>query len=296
MFGGPESPAGDVFPVADDAFLSSLHSGISFPELGAEDGTVGFVIVGRDSLASDGNPLGTALESRDGVTVYRVAEGDTLSAIAARFGIPLDSILAANRSVRELIKPGQELKILPVPGVLHAVEEGDTLDSIAGLYGVDPQKILAVNRSGISATGAIVGAEIIVPGAKTNRTLVSIRAQSLPSFAGYFIQPAKGWIGPLHPTNAVDIANACGTPVYAAAEGLVVRAQSGWNGGYGTFIEIEHSNNTRTLYAHNQANLAQVGDLVAAKALIAYMGATGRVTGCHTHFEVRGARNPFAAY
>jgi murein DD-endopeptidase MepM/ murein hydrolase activator NlpD len=272
-----------------------LYDGIPLPEQGTDDGIVGFAIVGGDSL-SGGGILGNIAASRDGISVYRVVQGDTLSAIAAQFGIPVETILVANRSARELIRPGQELRILPVPGVLHAVQEGETLDSIAGLYGIAPEKILAMNKTNISASHAIVGAEIIVPGAKANRTLATIRAQSLPSIAGYFSQPAKGWIGPLHPTNAVDIANACGTPIYSAAEGLVTRAQSGWNGGYGTFVEIEHPNGTKTLYAHNQTDLAQVGDLIAAKTLIAYMGQTGRATGCHVHFETRNARNSFAVY
>jgi len=113
---------------------------------------------------------------------------------------------------------------------------------------------------------------------------------------GYFIFPTSGrnW-GKLHPHNAVDIANSCGTPIYAAAGGTVsISKTSGWNGGYGHYIEIKHPNGTKTRYGHLQTNLVNVGNRVNQGDLIAYMGTTGHSTGCHVHFEVWGATNPFA--
>ena len=111
--------------------------------------------------------------------------------------------------------------------------------------------------------------------------------------------PTTGWNwAKLHNYNAVDIANACGTPIYSSAEGLVVESSNGdWNEGYGRYIVIEHPNNTKTKYAHNQKNLVSVGDYVAKGDQIAVIGNTGLThgpTGCHLHFEVNGARNPFA--
>ena len=110
--------------------------------------------------------------------------------------------------------------------------------------------------------------------------------------------PTTGWNwGRLHNYNAVDIANACGTSIYAAAEGLVIDEKSfGWNGGYGHYVDIEHPNGVITRYAHTEKNSVSVGDYVAQGDVIAYIGNTGLthgVTGCHLHFEVRGARNPF---
>jgi lysostaphin len=121
----------------------------------------------------------------------------------------------------------------------------------------------------------------------------------LPSLPGFFAIPTTGWNwGKLHNNNAIDIANACGTPIYAAAEGLVVEEFSnGWNDGYGKYIVIEHPNNTRTKYAHNQRNLVSVGDYVLKGDQIGVIGNTGLThgpTGCHLHFEVKGARNPFS--
>ncbi|MEK9183921.1 MAG: M23 family metallopeptidase [Patescibacteria group bacterium] len=113
----------------------------------------------------------------------------------------------------------------------------------------------------------------------------------------YFSIPTTGWNwGQLHRYNAVDIANSCGKPIYAAAEGLVKEARDGWSEGYGTYVLINHANNTSTKYAHNQKNLVNAGQYVLRGDLIAYIGNTGNVhgeTGCHLHFEVRGAKNPF---
>jgi murein DD-endopeptidase MepM/ murein hydrolase activator NlpD len=116
----------------------------------------------------------------------------------------------------------------------------------------------------------------------------------------YFIQPATGtnW-GILHAHNAVDIANVCGTSVVASADGIVTSADASgnWNGGYGNSITIEHPNGTQTKYAHLQSLTVTVGDEVRQGSQIGTVGNTGHVigaTGCHLHFEVYGAVNPFA--
>lgn len=123
----------------------------------------------------------------------------------------------------------------------------------------------------------------------------------LPEIDGYFIMPTNGWNwGQLHYNNAVDIAGVCGSEVYAAQSGAVAEeAGEGWNGGYGNYVAVEHPNGTKTLYAHTSKNLVTVGDLVMQGEVIALTGNTGNVngeTGCHLHFEVHGAENPFANY
>jgi murein DD-endopeptidase MepM/ murein hydrolase activator NlpD len=79
-------------------------------------------------------------------------------------------------------------------------------------------------------------------------------------------------------------------PIFAAEAGTVIRAETGWNGGYGNVIEIDHGNGVVTLYGHNEVLYVQKGDVVTRGQEIAKMGHTGRVygaTGIHTHFEVR---------
>lgn len=119
----------------------------------------------------------------------------------------------------------------------------------------------------------------------------------------YFIQPASGknW-GVLHDHNAIDIANACGTTVIAAAEGRIISdsslgtGESGWNGGYGKFVLIKHPNGTKTRYAHLSKIYVAVGEEMGQGQEIGRIGSTGSVqgsTGCHLHFEVIGGANPF---
>ncbi len=68
---------------------------------------------------------------------------------------------------------------------------------------------------------------------------------------------------------------------------------SGWNGEYGAYVVIKHPNGTQTLYAHLSSVSVALGQTVAKGAKIGGMGNSGRSTGPHLHFEVRGARNPF---
>jgi len=72
-----------------------------------------------------------------------------------------------------------------------------------------------------------------------------------------------------------------------------VSVNGGWNGGYGNYIVITHPNGTQTLYAHNSENVVSVGEKVIKGQLIGFIGSTGKSTGSHLHFEIRGAKNPF---
>ncbi len=90
------------------------------------------------------------------------------------------------------------------------------------------------------------------------------------------------------------MAASAGAPIRAAAAGeVIVSKTGGWNGGYGNYIVIKHANGTQTLYAHNSSNAVSAGASVAQGEVIGYVGNTGRSTGSHLHFEVRGAKNPF---
>ena len=111
-----------------------------------------------------------------------------------------------------------------------------------------------------------------------------------------FTHPAPGAIKTqgIHGYNAVDLAGAVGSSIRAAAKGeVIVSKSSGWNGGYGQYIVVKHSNGTQTLYAHLSNNSVGDGEVVGQRQVIGAMGNSGRSTGPHLHFEVRGAKNPF---
>lgn len=101
-----------------------------------------------------------------------------------------------------------------------------------------------------------------------------------------FAWPAHGTITQTffeyHP--GIDIANDVGTPEVAADAGQVVFA--GW-GSYGIYVEIDHGNGFHTVYGHMSAVMVKTGQVVAQGQLIGLMGATGRASGPHLHFEIR---------
>jgi len=197
------------------------------------------------------------------------------------------------------------LKIPPVSGVVHAVKKGDTVAAIAKKYGADESRIMAFNS--LPATGEVrEGDELVIPDGKISsapKSSIAIKNSAsvfshLTDLGEFFKWPATGfnW-GKIHGRNGVDVANACGTPIYASADGTVTRADaSGWNGGFGKVIKLSHSNGTETLYAHNNKLLVNLGQQVSKGEQVASMGSTGRSTGCHLHFEVHGARNLLAKY
>lgn len=241
---------------------------------------------------------------RNQVVTYTVQPDDNLSQIANDFGISVNSLVWANNlKDSDYLSPGQELKIPPVSGVIHVVKKGDTVQSIAKKYSGDEEKIIEFN--GLPRDGALqIGQEIIVPEGKIQIAgqiipySSRVRFARLPELVGFFILPTQGfnW-GILHGRNGVDIANFCGTPIYAAAPGAVIAAQqTGWNGGAGKYIKISHGNELYTLYAHLSRLLVSGGESVSRGQLIGLMGSTGLSTGCHLHFEVHGARNPLARY
>lgn len=242
------------------------------------------------------------------ISVYVVEEGDTLGHIAEKFGVSQNTILWAN-DIRNAnsIRPGQELVILPISGVRHEVKPGETLSGIAKKYKVEMSDVLSYND--ITADKIKPGQELVIPGgqvsasasvaskpASSSPSPVSSAASSVTISSGYFVRPISSGVRSqgIHGNNAVDIAAPVGTTVVASASGKVVVSRSGgYNGGYGTYVVLSHDNGTQTLYAHMNANHVTVGQSVSQGQTIGTIGMTGRTTGPHVHFEVRGAKNPF---
>ena len=90
--------------------------------------------------------------------------------------------------------------------------------------------------------------------------------------------------------SGIDIGVDEGTPVHAADGGVVV--WSGWMGGYGYAVVIDHGNGLSTLYGHNSELAVEEGQSVAKGQVISYAGSTGNSTGPHVHFEVRANGDP----
>ncbi len=256
--------------------------------------------VGADEIAASSNSGGE-------ISVYVVREGDALSQIAEMYGVTTNTILWANDlPSAESIRPGDTLVILPIVGVQHTVAKGETISSIVKRYGADMDEVLSYNNLSANDTLA-VGDTLLIPGgeidtAKTTRRIASRpqpkKSSGTVSSKAALVHPAPGAIKTqgIHGYNAVDLASPGGVamPVRAAAAGeVIVSKPSGWNGGYGQYIVVRHPNGTQTLYSHLSRNDVAVGEYVAQGQQIGIMGTTGRSTGVHVHFEVRGGRNPF---
>lgn len=251
---------------------------------------------------------GVSVAPRDSVETYTVLEGDTLSTIAAKFGVSLNTLLWANSlNVRTIVKPGQELTILPVSGVLHTVRSGETVARIAKTYGVTEDDILAYNNID-DASGLQVSAKVIVPGGEitaptpvSRTTAVKSIFTSTPTTSAAKVD--TGATKMLWPTDltyvvrglqwghtGVDIdcsGRANGTSTndnYAASDGIVQFA--GWKNGYGNTVEINHGNGIVTRYGHHYSIYVTNGQSVTRGTPLGRCGSTGESTGTHLHFEV----------
>jgi murein DD-endopeptidase MepM/ murein hydrolase activator NlpD len=220
------------------------------------------------------------------------------------FNVTVNTIVWSNSIRGTTISPGQTLVILPVSGVRHTVKKGDTIASIAKLYKGDVNEITQYNDFSVGQV-LTVGNIVIIPDGVLAAPAVSpsyssiasgARVTMYPNYDGYYVRPVQGSRKSqgLHGYNGVDLAAPRGNPIVAAADGVViVSREGGWNGGYGNYVVISHNNATQTLYAHNQHNIVSAGDVVEQGQIIGFVGTTGRSTGNHVHFEVRGAKNPF---
>ncbi|MEI6296874.1 MAG: peptidoglycan DD-metalloendopeptidase family protein [bacterium] len=274
-------------------------------------------IIDDSALISSSGPAGTIADfeylapTSTNIDTYLVRKGDSLGKIADMFGVSINTILWANDIANaKSLKEGQTLVILPISGVKHKVKTGDTIQSITKLYGGDIDEVLRYNDIKISDK-LVVGDVVIVPDgeikmvniAKTStKSSNPVRGyKNLPNYDDYYIKPAVNVrkTQSLHGFNGIDFApltRTTGTePILAAASGEVIISISsnGWNGGYGKLIVIKHPNGTQTVYGHCYTILVNQGDHVEQGQIIGVIGNTGKSTGPHLHFEVRGAHNPF---
>jgi murein DD-endopeptidase MepM/ murein hydrolase activator NlpD len=192
----------------------------------------------------------------------------------------------------------------PVAALVHEVQRGETLSAIARRYRVTVASIVIANRLRGPRARLTLGQRLTIPrpGAApalrvrrgpVDEPLPVSLVLSVPDFDDV---PPFQWpvAGPVTSTfgrrshgwhRGVDIRAEPGTPIVAAAPGVVIA--SGVEARYGQMVKIEHDGGFMTVYAHNERNLVDVGQEVAAGQVIGLVGRTGRATAEHVHFEVR---------
>lgn len=237
---------------------------------------------------------------------YVSKPGDTVAKISKKFHVSTNTIVKNNDSkkIDDYLTPGTKLTILPVDGIAHPVEHNDTLTELSRRYDVGLQEIIDVNH--IDNPQMITEKQkIIIPNAtelKPRPKPKPVRQAIADARSGREAPVVHGKTGRRlsWPTNGVvtsnfgwrwfrmhdgiDIAAPMGTSIKAAKEGRVV--YSGWMGGYGYAIDIDHGNGIVTRYGHCSSLKARVGQRVSRGEVIAAMGSTGHSTGPHLHFEV----------
>ncbi len=262
-------------------------------------------------LYPNGNEEGLAGDSfipanRSEIIYYTVASGDTVSGMANKFKISVNTILWSNNlTAFSLIRPGDKLIILPVSGTVYNIKSGDTVGRIALRFGVEENSIFQYNN--IKSAGDLkIGQTIIIPGGKKISDTVAVKTTTT-SRSGNAVAVIEKLINPKKAPNSstsmtwpteghrisqyyswrhtgLDIANKVGTPLYAAESGTVEFA--GWSNGYGNNVVINHGGGKKTRYAHASKLYVKVGEEVDRGEQIAAMGSTGWSTGSHIHFEV----------
>lgn len=307
--------------ISSEASATSQTMAVFKPVVVGQDNTMDIIDTSSSSaaLSATTGSLRVSTEdivfpTNDTISVYEIKNGDTLATIAKLFGVSKNTIIWANDLKGEKLIPGQSIIILPITGVRHTVRSGDTLATIAKKYKGDMNDIAKYN--GITEDSALTAGDVVIvpegeiavsvtPSSKgskksfsgsvsTYERLLETYSYSTPS--GFLIRPISGGrkTQGLHGHNGVDIGASVGTPVYASADGTVIAARSsGYNGGYGSMIIISHDGNVQTVYGHLSAVDVTAGQHISQGDMIGAVGNSGKSTGPHLHFEVRGAKNPF---
>ena len=260
-------------------------------------------LAGSALLKPNPSTSSNVLPKRD-IEVYEVRGGDTVARIAAAYGVSPETILSENDlGSSALIRPGQELKILPTTGVTHIIAKGETLGEIAVKYGVDLETILEYNDIEIPEH-ILPGEEIIIPNGVKSIPPTQQRQDYLASLnkndyekievpADYqgggsdliWPMPAARRLSQRFWSRHRGIDIPCrDCAMNAAASGIVELA--GWQTGYGITIVINHGNGLKTRYAHGSKLLVAAGQAVNQGEQIMVSGSTGRSSGPHLHFEI----------
>jgi murein DD-endopeptidase MepM/ murein hydrolase activator NlpD len=258
--------------------------------------------------------------------VYQVQEGDTVSAIADRFGITSEYIIANNAEIHDsdLLTLGQSIIIPAGNGILHEVRYGETLSDIAARYDVEVDVISAFGSNGISSPDDITETQLVyVPGGTLPVAVVpEPEAVPLPlpdaaggetddseSDDGPATSPSGGivsggpsssegliWpvVGPIssyygggHPLGIdIDGFNLGGAAIGAATSGTVVFAGGNACCSYGLYVVVVSPGGIETLYAHLSSISVSQGQSVSQGEQLGIIGDTGYSTGVHLHFEV----------
>ena len=185
---------------------------------------------------------------------------------------------ADSRKLEECLKKGSEGSVYAASRY-HELRQGETLYRVSRMYGTTVEELIEINNID-DYTDIDTGTRLIIPGGVAGPGM----AWPIPGKISSGFGPRGNrfhW--------GIDLPAPKGTPIKAAADGLVIGSARSLRGysGYGRVVIIEHAGNVRTLYANNSKNNVSAGKCVRKGQIIGTVGATGNARGYHVHFEVR---------
>jgi len=273
-----------------------------------------------DSILSEEEAFAKLQEGNVQREEYTIQPNDSWWLIARKNSLLTSEVLAANpgTTVDTVIKPGEKITIERVTPYLTVVSEGTQIanetipfdvvtktdSSLASgkskvtQAGSDGEKVVTysyVKKNDKVVTKTVLDEEVLKEAvtqvvAKGPRTVQVASASRGSGTISGLMRPYQGRTssyygyrgGEFH--TGIDYSGPVGEPYVAAAAGTVISA--GWNGNYGYCILIDHGNGVQTRYAHSSKLLVSAGQTVSKGQTIGLVGATGRATGPHLHFEI----------
>lgn len=277
-----------LFSLGYDVVMDGLYGSGTAAAVAHFQARYGLRATGRADAATVARLLGAAWW-------YPVKPGDTLSGIAALYGTTVPTLQRLNGLTGTSIRAGQRL-LVPRGGLggtsdewgRYRVQPGDTLWSVAQRFGVSYEALQRANAI-MDPRGLKPGQLLWLP-----RDAGSAPAGALPSLVWPVTGPIAsgyGWRADPFGSGArefhegLDIAVPVGTPVRAAAAGVVL--QAGPMGGFGLGVVLDHGRGVQTLYGHLSRIGVRPGQRVRRGQVIAWSGSTGLSTGPHLDFRVR---------
>lgn len=226
------------------------------------------------------------------IGIYHLVEpGQTLYRIALTYGVSLSELMRINRIQDPTqLKPGTRIFI---PGARSPQKVPPSVLSEGDHRTPKPaSRALSVPIPTTKTSSSEPATSLFSPSLKEKHPPPSPSQTELQLIWPIFGTVSRGFsLGKDDPHEGIDIDAPSGTPVRAAEEGRVLYSDNRIRG-YGNMVIIRHHGRWATIYAHNEKNLVREGDFVRQGQIIARVGATGRATGSHLHFEVRYGKDP----
>ncbi len=222
-------------------------------------------------------------------------EGDASFAVYTVSGELTDVVLNVSTTVNTKKEESLEAGYVLVGTDLLA--NGEEIVAKESVDGVNLNEYSVTYVNGVRTSSSLIGSTVITAPVQGEKWCGTDKGATLMSAGDRFMLPCAGWVtswygsryvfGGLDNHNGLDFSGEggrYGDPIFAAEDGIVSYAD--WHGAYGKKITVDHSKEISTIYAHCSNIIVNVGDVVRKGQIIGYIGATGRVTGAHLHFEV----------